>query len=74
MGKIALIVLLLGLCNPGAEIDVEGNKITMDRNNGSPVVVIEVKDGEPAVITEEEAAEEAAEEATEEAEAEASES
>jgi len=53
MGKIALIVLLLGLCNPGASIDVEGNTIKMDRNNGSPVVIIEVKEDGPTNITSE---------------------
>lgn len=63
MGKLALIVLLLGLCNPGAAIEVKGNTITMDRNDGSAVVVIEVKEGEPAKITLEDAEdEEAAEE------------
>ncbi len=58
MGKLALIVLLLGLCNPGAAIEVDGNTITMDRNDGSEVVVIEVKDGEPAEITLEESEDE----------------
>jgi hypothetical protein len=67
VGKLALIVLLLGICNPGAAIEVEGNTITMDRNDGSAVVVIEVKEGEPAKITLEDAEDEDATEEADEA-------
>jgi hypothetical protein len=69
VGKLALILLLLGILNPGAAIEVEGNTITMDRNDGSAVVVIEVKEGEPAKITLEDDEDEVTEdeEATEEA-------
>lgn len=75
MGKITLIVLMLAALNPGADIDVQGNVITMDRLDGSPAVVIEVNEEAPVTIApdgeEEEAAEadessvEAAEESSE---------
>jgi hypothetical protein len=66
MGKIALIVFLLTAFNPGADIDVNGNVITMDRLDGSPAVVIEV-DADASAITLEEAAAEATEESSAEA-------